>query len=201
MRRRRPGSSTTPRFVGWGAFAGYDTRDLPRGPRRGGFYGIEFRRYMDMDRGHLHPSPAGARGPAVLPVLQRDACRRAVRKARFAYAGATIAWSRSTCCRKLGGNFELRGFNQYRFHDNNAFMAAIEHRWYAFSGLEMALFVDAGKTVPKKGQVDFSGLNYSGGIGLRVRIAGAVVLRMDVAKSREGIRWIWSMSDVSRRRF
>jgi hypothetical protein len=44
-------------------------------------------------------------------------------------------------------------------------------------------------------------LNYSGGIGLRVRVRGAVVMRMDVATSREGTRWIWSMSDVSRRRF
>ena len=80
-------------------------------------------------------------------------------------------------------------------------MTALEHRWYVFSGLEMALFVDAGKTVPQKGGVNFSGLNYSGGIGLRARVRGAVVLRMDVARSREGIRWIWSMSDISRRRF
>jgi len=27
------------------------------------------------------------------------------------------------------------------------------------------------------------------------------VLRMDVATGREGTRWIWSISDVSRRRF
>ena len=38
-------------------------------------------------------------------------------------------------------------------------------------------------------------------IGLRARVRGAVVLRMDVARSREGFRWICSMSDVSRRRF
>jgi hypothetical protein len=65
----------------------------------------------------------------------------------------------------------------------------------------MALFLDAGKTVPEKGRVNFYELNYSGGIGLRARVRGAVVLRMDVARSREGTRWIWSMSDISRRRF
>ena len=59
-------------------------------------------------------------------------------------------------------------------------MAGVEHRWYAFSGLEMALFVDAGKTVPEKGRINFSELNYSGGIGLRARVRGAVVLRMQV---------------------
>ena len=58
-------------------------------------------------------------------------------KARFSYAGddRVVPFYLQP---KLGGNFELRGFNQYRFHDNNAFMAALEHRWYAFSGLEMA---------------------------------------------------------------
>ena len=80
-------------------------------------------------------------------------------------------------------------------------MAALEHRWYVFSGLEMAAFVDAGQTVPKKGRIGFSDLNYSGGLGMRVRLQNAVVLRMDVARSREGVRWIWSLSDISRRRF
>jgi hypothetical protein len=65
----------------------------------------------------------------------------------------------------------------------------------------MAAFVDAGKTVADKGQIDFTKLNYSGGVGLRVRLRNAIVLRMDVARSREGVRWIWSISDVSRRVF
>jgi outer membrane translocation and assembly module TamA len=70
-----------------------------------------------------------------------------------------------------------------------------------FTGLEVAAFVDAGKTVSEKGQVDFSGLNYSGGIGFRARLNDAIVLRFDIARSREGVRFIWSMSDISRRRF
>ena len=57
-----------------------------------------------------------------------------------------------SACRTLGGNFDLRGFSNYRFHDNNAFSATVEHRWYVFTGLEMAVFVDAGKTVPEREQ-------------------------------------------------
>ena len=72
-------------------------------------------------------------------------------KARFAYTGRDDRVVPFYLLPQLGGNFELRGFNQYRFSDNNAFMAALEHRWYVFSGLEMAAFVDAGKTVPEKG--------------------------------------------------
>ena len=122
-------------------------------------------------------------------------------KARFAYTGRDDRVVPFYLLPQLGGNYDLRGFNQYRFYDDNAFSAAIEHRWYVFSGLEMAAFADAGKTVPEKGNIDFSRLNYSGGLGLRVRLRGAVVLRMDVARSREGVRWIWSLSDISRRRF
>src|SRR5580765_3357949 len=46
-----PGLFDDTAFASWGAFAGFDTRDLARGPRSGGFYGIEFKRYVDTDTG------------------------------------------------------------------------------------------------------------------------------------------------------
>ena len=195
-----PGLFDDTRFSSWGAFAGFDVRDLRRGPRSGGFYGIEFKNYFDMDAGTYSHRQLDLEGQQFFPYLNQQRVLALFVKARFAYAGddSVVPFY---LLPQLGGNFELRGFNQYRFSDNNTFMAAIEHRWYAFSGLEMALFLDAGKSVAQKGDVDFSGLNYSGGIGLRVRVRDAVVMRMDVATSREGTRWIWSMSDVSRRRF
>jgi outer membrane protein assembly factor BamA len=196
-----PGLFDDTRFSSWGAFAAYDFRDLTRGPRNGGSYGIEFKRYIDQDAGTYSHRQLGVEGQQFFPYLNQQRVVALFVKARFAYTGRDDRVIPFYLLPNLGGNFELRGFNQYRFYDSNAFMAALEHRWYAFSGLEMALFVDAGKTVPEKGRVDFSGLRYSGGIGLRARVRGAVVLRMDVAHGSEGTRWIWSMSDVSRRRF
>ena len=196
-----PGLFDDTRFASWGAFAGFDVRDLRRGPRSGGFYGIEFKRYFDRDVGIYSHRQLDLEGQQFFPYFNEQRVVALFVKARFAYAGGDDGVVPFYLLPQLGGNFELRGFNQYRFSDNNTFMASIEHRWYAFSGLEMALFLDAGKSVPEKGNVDFSGLNYSGGIGLRVRVRGAVVMRMDVATSREGTRWIWSMSDVSRRQF
>ena len=196
-----PGLFDDTRFSSWGAFVGFDVRDLKRGPRSGGFYGIEFKRYVDMDEGTYSHRQLDLEGQQFFPYLNQQRVVALFVKARFAYTGDDDRVVPFYLLPQLGGNFELRGFNQYRFSDNNTFMASIEHRWYAFSGLEMALFLDAGKSVAEKEDVDFSGLNYSGGIGLRVRVRGAVVMRMDVATSREGTRWIWSMSDVSRRRF
>ena len=195
-----PGLFDDVHFFSWGAFAGYDTRDLPRGPKKGGFYGIELGRYVDVDEGKYTHRQLNVEGQQFIPYFNEQRVVAVMVKARFSYAGDehVVPFYLQP---KLGGNFELRGFNQYRFHDNNAFIAALEHRWYAFSGLEMALFVDAGKTVPEKGHINLSKLNYSGGVGLRVRLRNAIVLRMDIAESREGLRWIWSISDVSRRVF
>ncbi len=196
-----PGLFDDTRFGSWGAFAGFDSRDLVRGPRSGGFYGIEFKRYLDLDEGTYTHRKLALEGQHFFPYFNKQRVVALFVRARFAYAGGDDRVVPFYLLPQLGGNFELRGFNQYRFSDNNAFMAAVEHRWYVFSGLEMAAFADAGKTVPQKGHVDFSQLNYSGGLGLRARVRGAVVLRMDVAASREGFRWIWSLSDISRRTF
>ena len=68
----------------------------------------------------------------------------------------------------LGGSDELRGFAPYRFKDYHSVNLTAEHRWHAFSMLDMALFADAGKVVPLKRDVDVSRLHYSGGIGFRV---------------------------------
>ena len=38
----------------------------------------------------------------------------------------------------LGGSDELRGFVPYRFTDYHALNLSVEHRWHAFSFLDMA---------------------------------------------------------------
>jgi hypothetical protein len=196
-----PGFFDDTTFVGWGGFVGYDTRDLARGPRRGGFYGLDFQRWADVTGGRYTHRQLQIEGQQFIPYFNETRVIAILAKARFSYTGRDDRVVPFYLQPKLGGNFELRGFNQYRFHDNNAFMAVLEHRWYAFTGLEMAVFVDAGKTVPEKGDVHLAKLHYSGGIGFRARVQEAIVLRFDVARSREGLRWIFSISDVSRRLF
>ena len=90
----------------------------------------------------------------------------------------------------LGGSRELRGFSNYRFRDRHSIAATAEYRWYVQEYVEMALFYGAGKVVPRKGDLDFTGLKSDFGIGLRFHTPGTTVLRFEVARSNEGTRLI-----------
>jgi hypothetical protein len=73
---------------------------------------------------------------------------------------------------------------------------SVEHRWHGFTRLDTALFVDAGKVIARKADVDLSGLKVSAGFGFRVRVADAVVMRMEIAAGPEGVRTMWTFSDI-----
>ena len=46
-----PGLFDDTNFIALGGFVGFDSRDLPSGPRRGGFYGVNMERYIDVSGG------------------------------------------------------------------------------------------------------------------------------------------------------
>ena len=58
----------------------------------------------------------------------------------------------------------------------------------------MAIFYDAGKVVPRQGDLDFTGLKSDVGIGLRFHTPQTTVLRFEVARSVEGLRFIVGFS-------
>jgi hypothetical protein len=90
----------------------------------------------------------------------------------------------------LGGSDDLRGFRSYRFYDDHHIIVNAEYRWELFAGLDMALFFDAGKVVPKRSQVNFHDLEGCAGFGFRFNARNSVFLRVDVGFSHEGTR-IW----------
>jgi outer membrane translocation and assembly module TamA len=64
----------------------------------------------------------------------------------------------------------------------------LEYRWEAFSGLDMAVFGDAGKVFPRRADLDFSDLEADWGFGARFNTANGVFFRVDTAFSHEGTR-------------
>ena len=62
------------------------------------------------------------------------------------------------------------------------------------------MFLDAGKVIDRKADVDFSNFKVSAGIGFRIRVLDAVVSRIDFAAGREGFR-VWTFSDIYKMRW
>ena len=93
------------------------------------------------------------------------------------------------------GGHDLRGFTTYRFRDRHSLLVTAEYRWYAQEFLEGAIFYDAGKAVPERSALDFRGLKSSVGAGIRLHGAQSA-LRLEVARSREGIRLLLKFSPV-----
>lgn len=195
-----PGLGQDTQFLRWGGFLGYDYRDFRSGPRNGGFYGFRYREYKDLDLGLYGFRQTELELQQYIPYFNatRVIALRVASTLSFGKDGQSVPFYLQPT---LGGNDDLRGFARYRFYDNNLFFISVEHRWHVFSSLEMALFADAGKVVPQKSDIDFSNLDYSGGIGFRFRFAGAVVSRIDLAGGREGFRFMWTFSDIYKARY
>jgi len=96
----------------------------------------------------------------------------------------------------LGGSNDLRGFEPFRFNDDNMLVANVEYRWETFSGLDSAIFVDVGKVFPDRSQWSFKNMESSVGFGFRFNVLNNVFLRIDTGFSREGAQIWFKFGDI-----
>jgi outer membrane protein assembly factor BamA len=190
-----PGLGEDTKYTRIGLFAYYDSRDSLTGPRRGALFVARYREYWDVGRKQFAFRQTEFEAQKFVPYSNgaRVLAFRASVVVSFPKADDAVPLYLQPT---LGGSDELRGFVPYRFKDYHSVDLTAEHRWHAFSLLDMALFADAGKVVPLKREIDVSRLHYSGGIGFRVRLRSAIVTRIDLAASSEGLRMIWTFNDV-----
>jgi hypothetical protein len=93
---------------------------------------------------------------------------------------------------KLGGGSELRGFRDFRFRDNNRLLVTGEYRWAPSKFMDMVLFYEVGKVARLREDLDFEDLHSSYGIGARFHGPNLTALRIELARSVEGMRLIVS---------
>jgi len=96
----------------------------------------------------------------------------------------------------LGGSMSLRAYQEYRFRDRNALLFNLEYRWYAWSGLDMALFYDAGNVFPHYEDMTIKDMKTSYGIGFHFNSKTSLPLRVDIAHGDEGPRLIIKFSNI-----
>ncbi len=176
-------------FLRHSYFAKYDYRDNPGGPRAGGNYSLEYSRYLDRDLDRHSFQQLDLHLQQYIPFFNR---RRVI-----ALRGRSVLTFRNDnqsipiyMQPRLGGSDDLRGFRPFRFYDDNLLIANVEYRWETFSGLDMALFADAGKVFSRHADWNFHNLEASAGFGLRFNVVNNVFLRLDVGFSHEGFQ-VW----------
>ena len=182
-------------FIRYGAFAQLDYRDSKTGPRSGGNYTFRYDSYSD--RGlkihdfqridfEMQQYVPFFNKRRVIALRARTALTIHDRDKRVPFYLQSV----------LGGSNDLRGFRPYRFYDENLLVMNAEYRWEVFSGMDMAVFADAGKVAPKRGQINFSNLESAVGFGLRFNVRNATFLRIDTGFSHEGFQVWVKFNDV-----
>ncbi len=182
-----PGIGRQPNLLRYGAFAQYDYRDLPEGARRGGNYFAQFSDYRDQTL-NLHDfQRLDIELQQFLPLFneRRVFAIRARSSMCFHRNDQTIPFWHQPA---LGGSDDLRGFRPLRFRGNNSVVFNPEYRWEVFSGLDMALFADAGQVSDRISDFNLGRLQADAGFGFRFNAYNRTFLRLDVGFSHEGFQ-------------
>ncbi|PYV44449.1 MAG: hypothetical protein DMG06_06445 [Acidobacteria bacterium] len=190
-----PGIDRQTDFFRYGGFAQIDYRDDPHGPKSGGNYVGQYTWYQDRKLGLHDFRRLDVDLQQYIGFFNR---RRVIAlRARTVLTdtdgGQTLPFYMNPI---LGGSEDLRGFRPFRFSDKNLLSLTGEYRWEAFSGLDMALWVDGGKVFPRRAQLNFSNLEASYGFGLRFNALNRTFIRLDVGFSREGFQVWFKFNDV-----
>ncbi|MFB3778160.1 MAG: BamA/TamA family outer membrane protein [Bryobacteraceae bacterium] len=180
-----PGLARSVTFLRSGLFAQFDYRDNPVGPKSGGNYVSQYTWYRDQSLGLFGFRRWDVDVQQYVPFFNKT--RRLALRARLTMtepgAGQRVPFYLQPY---VGGSDDLRGFRPYRFTDRNAMVYNVEYRWEVFSGLDGALFFDAGKVMPHRGWLKMADLETSAGFGFRFNAANRVFLRIDAGFSHEG---------------
>jgi hypothetical protein len=187
--RTTPGLDIQSNFLESSAFAQYDWRDNPGGPRRGGNYLARYSIYSDIDQRRYSFNRAEFDVQQYFPFFneRRVIALRGHVVGTEARAGNRVPFYLQPT---LGGSEELRGFRAFRFYDNSAVHLTAEYRWEVFSGLDMALFADAGNVFADWRDISFRTLKTAYGFGFRANARNVVFMRIDTGFSSEGFQ-VW----------
>jgi outer membrane protein assembly factor BamA len=184
-RSAAPGLGESVDYLRSMAFLEVDYRE-PKNARKGGWYRVDLSRYDDRTTGRYTVNRIDTDLRQYVGFL---AGRRVIASRLFVSTSDTGPGHVMPfyLMPTLGGNDTLRGFREYRFRGPHAILAQAEYRWEIWSGLEAALFYDAGKVADRRRDLNFDGLERDYGFGFRFNTNEAVVFRVDAGfGSRDG---------------
>ena len=189
-----PGLGTKTTYVHSEGTVGYDWRTSPGYSRRGGFYGVTLHDYADRDR-QFGFRQLNYEAIQHFPIL-REAWVISLRGLAQTAINKRDQQIPFFMLPSVGGGSTLRGFSSWRFRDRNSLALQAEWRIMTNRFLDTALFYDAGKVTARIADLDFTGLKSDYGFGFRFHGPLATPLRVELAKSREGLAIIFASSAI-----
>lgn len=184
------GLGASPTYLQVSGTAAFDWRDSPGYSRRGGYYGVIARNFADTDDVYDFRQ-VDYEAIQHVPIM-RDAWVLSFRgrvQTTYTDDGVEMPYFMLP---SLGGGSTLRGFQSWRFRDRNSLLLSAEWRVLVNRFIDTALFYDAGKVTRRISDLDLDGLKKNYGIGFRLHGPLATPLRIDFAKSNEGLQIVFS---------
>ena len=189
-----PGVDTKTTYFHSVGTVGFDWRTSPGYTRRGGFYGVTLHDYIDTDDA-LGFRQVDYEVIQHFPIL-REAwviSLRGLAQTTYAKDGQRVPFFMLPY---VGGGSTLRGFGSHRFRDQNALVAQAEWRIMVNRFVDTAFFYDAGKVAADRSDLDFNGMKSDYGFGVRFHGPFSTPLRVEVARSNEGLTLVFTTSAI-----
>ncbi|HMF59613.1 MAG TPA: BamA/TamA family outer membrane protein [Vicinamibacterales bacterium] len=189
-----PGLGTTTTYLHTQATVGFDWRTASGYGRRGGLYGVTGHDYTDRN------DTLGFRQVDYEVVQHVPILRESWVLSLHGLANTT--WRKTDqeipffMMPSLGGGSTLRGYSSWRFRDRNSVLLQAEWRIMVNRFFDTAVFSDAGQVAAHKSDFDLDRFKTDYGFGVRFHTPFATVLRVDVARSREGTTLVFATSPV-----
>jgi hemolysin activation/secretion protein len=189
-----PGVGATTTYLHTQATVGLDWREASGYARRGGFYGVTAHDYNDRD------DQFGFRQLDYEVIQHVPILREAWVLSLHGLAQTTVLKGDQQVpffmLPSLGGGSNLRGYSSWRFRDRNSVLLQAEWRIMVNRFFDTAVFYDAGQVAQHKSDLNFDRQQRDYGFGARFHTPFSTVLRIDVARSKEGTTLVFATSPV-----
>jgi hypothetical protein len=185
-----PGLTQQPSYLHADVAVDADTLDVQEYPSSGGRYRLSMAMFHDQDFARYSFRRIEADAAQYIPLGRTVLAFRGRMDFSQTAAGQDVPFY---LLPTLGGSNSLRGFLDYRFRDRNLLLLGAEYRWPMLRNIDAALFYDAGNVAPTANALSGS-MNTDYGAGLRLHSARHMLVRLDVARSREGTRALLTLS-------
>jgi hypothetical protein len=185
-----PGLGSSPNYTRFSTGLAVDWRPAVDYARKGGYYGITWHGFNDGDE----PFGFGQLDYEVIqhvPVLRDNwvISLRGLLSTTYTTDGEAIPFFMLPA---LGGGSSLRGFSSWRFRDNHSLLLQAEWRTLVSNYFDFAVFFDAGKVSARRSDINLEGMRNDVGIGIRFHGPMTTPLRVELARSNEGLHFVFS---------